>query len=214
MRFDVSVKINPIVSWDEASETQKDEALNFWRQTDYVWVSESIWENDGEELLDSVKAVSKLNGVPIKDWNISEYGPSWIRWEWPWNDAESLEGKRAIAWLENNLLNHLRVPYGIKDISGPYSIRKWSVKVDGYSPGQVNTGALTGMWSDHVIISALIDSVNTGDTLGDAFENLGSVIARYVEDQTTYAYSMEYLETELRPDLRLGNDWQVVGLLD
>jgi hypothetical protein len=90
-----------------------------------------------------------------------------------------------MAWLENNLLGKLRIPWKGQART---SVRKYGKY---YRPGLIHSCPFTGFHADDVYIEALREAVRSGDTLKEAFEGLANECARLLEEEAEYQASEE-----------------------
>ncbi len=77
---------------------------------------QDVAEDDftANEIFDSLEGLFAAAGVRLYDYQLSAYGRSYLRAEFPGEDADKvsqLKGPRALAWIENHLLGPLRIPY-------------------------------------------------------------------------------------------------------
>lgn len=141
------------------------------------------------ELMDSVKALFDAAGVEMADWSIGMYSPSYIRADFRGEyaeETEKLSGPRALAWIENNLLSGLRVPW-----TGPRraELRKYGA---GYYAGQVKPCPFTGICYDDDLLNRLMESIKAGDTLAEAFEGLAIEARKIAESEDEYEREEAY----------------------
>lgn len=149
-------------------------ALEDWResvQSDPAWVS---------EIMDSFEAVFKAAGLTLKDYSI---GTDCTVAQF---DGEGLTGKRASAWLENNLLAGLRIPWSGK--------RRWkNAKYGrGYRPGLIPPCPFTGWCFDEDLLDDLRDSIRGGLSIKEAFEGLADKAAKLIEEEIEAQCSEDY----------------------
>jgi hypothetical protein len=105
--------------------------------------------NWGAEMLDSLKTLIELGGYRLKDYSIvdSSCRNNYIRPEE--RECDELSGKRAMAWLENNILSKLRD-----------------------KKGELDASKLTGYFMDYPLVESLQESIRTGSTIRQAFRDL------------------------------------------
>jgi hypothetical protein len=102
-----------------------------------------------------------------------------------------------MAWLENNLLAGLRIPYKGAER------RKLAQYGAAYRSGMIKPCPFTGMCYDENMIKGVVKAVRAGYTLGDCFRWLAGEATRLIEAEYEYANSDEYIAEHL--DV---NDWQ------
>jgi anti-sigma28 factor (negative regulator of flagellin synthesis) len=119
-----------------------------------------------QEMVDSLKALIELGGYKLGGYSL---GGSYCRGnniEINERDCDELLGKRAFAWLENNILSKLRD-----------------------KKGQLDAIKLTGYCFDCDLVEALQKSIREGSTIREAFKSLAHTFAEQVdrewEDQTS-----------------------------
>ena len=152
-------------------------ALENWRasvQEDPSWVS---------EIVDSFKAVFKAAGLTLKNYSIGGHGTGCTVESF---DAEDLSGPRAWAWLENNLLDRLRIPWSGK---GRWKNAKYGRD---YRPGMIPPCPLTGYCFDDDLLDDLRDSIRGGMTIKDAFRALADKAAKLIEEEMEAQCSEDY----------------------
>lgn len=163
--------ITKAYKYSELSDEAKKRARDKYRETNTDNYSL-------DEMMESLKAVFKAARIKLGDWRIGAYGHSYVRFNM--GDAETLTGKRAAAWLENNLFGPLRITRAHFN-----EHRKDYLKYgDGYRIGQIKSCALTGMCYDEDLFESLRKSVRAGHNLRDAFAELADVVRRLDEAET------------------------------
>lgn len=136
-----------------------------------------------DEIMDSLKGLFKASGITLKDWSIGPHSYSYVKFDM--GDAGRLEGSRAMAWLENNLLSSLRIPYTGK--------RRWELGKYGeaYRPGKVKPCPFTGYCADDDFLKALQENVRQGMSLKDAFKNMAGIASNLMEKEYEHEQSEE-----------------------
>lgn len=192
-------KVN-VYLFDELSEDAKANAIErerrfIQRDSDYPWLDETF---------ESMKATIEAAGIKLKDWSLAPYScGSYIKLEFPeiynYGDcfkingdyAEELTGKRAYAWLENNLFSHLRISFKGR--------RRWDDFKYGedYRPGHIPPGPFTGCLYDNDFISSLLDSVKNGENIYDAFHGLVQTCNHIARQEIEYVESDEGISDKL-----------------
>lgn len=130
-----------------------------------------------EDIVQSLKAlVVNTRGVRLRDYSIGEY-KSYIKVSFDNSDAENLSGKRAFAWLENNLINDYRIPF-TGNMRKEY--RKYG---EYYRAGMIKSCPFTGYCADDDYIDSLYEDIKSGCTLKEAFENLATVAQRLIRNE-------------------------------
>lgn len=165
-----------------------------------------------DEIMDSLKAIYKHSGIELKDWSISGDCPSQsdVRLEFPYGygageqEVRDLSGQRALAWIENNLLSKFR----IKDNSMQKYNKGYPKGFRPYSIGNVKPCPFTGYCADDEFIDALLKSVKSGDTLGEAYSNLAYVAGKMFENEYRNMWDDEYFE--IQDQITLTIDGQII----
>ncbi len=196
-----------------------DSALSHWQDRESYDLG-IPWQ---DETIDSLKAVLKAAGVTLRDWSLGAYNRgnhisiSFTGFDGCSNDEiEELSGKRAFAWLENNLFAGLRV-------RGNMRVDDWRKQMDpqtghfrkGYKldetaryyrtmdgklhrregkVGEVPSCPLTGYCADEDYLDSLRKAIRSGDTLKEAFSGLADVCEKLLESEAEHMQSAEYFE--------------------
>jgi hypothetical protein len=175
-----------VYTYDELSNEAQAVARENYRKRlqacgDYAWM---------DEIYDSCKKLFEAAGVAMRDYQLGSYRSD-ITAGFSSCEVEELNGGRAMAWVENNLLSGLRIPWR--------GAGRWRVAKYGscYRPGLVPPCPFTGYCADDDLLDALIKSVREGDTLREAFEGLAQVVERLVNDEIESQLSDEYMGEHL-----------------
>lgn len=169
------MKTITVYEFNELSEEAKEKARAWYREA----AASDNYSLD--EMLESLKAVFKVLGYPMKDWSIGPYNRgNFLKVDL--GDANDLTGKRALAWLENNLFDQLRItPAQFKTKQKEYM----SYGTD-YRPGNVPPCPLTGVCYDDDLLDALRKDVIAGETLKDALQGLADKVQAMNEAEIEY----------------------------
>jgi len=171
-----------LYEFTELTETSKQTALNNYRNT----ISEIFW---ADEIVDSVKALFEAcNGIELIDYSLGERG-SYVKIRF-FEDAEELTGKRAIAWIENNLLSNLRIPYS-KHNGERQRMAQYRAY---YRPGMIKPCPFTGCCYDEDILGQLRADIKNGESLYYAFKNIADTAQRLISEEAENQSSDEYIE--------------------
>lgn len=97
---EITVKL---YQFDELSDDAKEKAREWWKrledqETYYI-----------EEIADSLKKLFEKANMPLKDWSLGPYNQNNFVKFYMEENTKELQGKRALAWIENNLLYKLRI---------------------------------------------------------------------------------------------------------
>lgn len=152
-----------------------------------------------KEIFFSLKRLfDHCTGVTLADYDLGVYTPSGgLTIQFANGPAAQLTGRRAMAWLENNLIGRLRMPW-----TGQ---KRWELAKYGeaYRPGLVPPCPFTGDCVDEDYLDALRKAVNGGATLQRAFEGLADVYRRIHETEDEYEQSEDYFRDQAE-----ANDWE------
>jgi len=164
------------------------------------------------ETIQSLKEIVKDAGIELRDWNLGAYNRNnGIELRFynasgtsdNHDEISEMSGKRAFAWLENNLLCKYRIPFismmGSKkrrNFAG-YQTRKF------YAPGLVAPCPATGYCSDDEYLESLQTSLRKGWTLKESFENLADVCQTILERDSEDQRSEDYFLNECS-----AHEWQ------
>lgn len=194
-------------TYDELTSEAKDYAFSEWRQG----VDSDPYVPFDDDIRGSIRGGIESAGLTLSDWNIGTNAYSWLKvagLDDGWTTASELRGKRALAWLENNLLAQYRIPWSGEQRT---SVAKYGRF---YRPGMVSPCPFTGYYLDDVVIDHLINRISKcDDTLEKAFESLASVWQRASEDEVESARSREYFEDTWAHEtqyLANGDVWEAV----
>lgn len=169
-----------IYEFSELSEGAKENALRQYResQTEVFWMDKTI---------QSLKSLfENCNGISLKDWSLGEY-QSWIRVEFTNDEVEKFSGKRAMAWIENNLLSNIRISY--------YGNKRKELRQYGkyYYAGLIKPCPFTGYCADDDLLDDLLKEIKSGTDLKTAFEGLASIVQKIIQNEWEYQQSEEYI---------------------
>lgn len=145
-----------------------------------------------DELKDSIISLLKTAKVRVLDYAISPYSPSYLDIEFP-DGVGELYGKRAFAWLENNLLGKLRKPYA-KPAQRYASEIRYKAKRPYTLAGDIPACPFTGYYADDAFLDALRQAIANKDSLQEAFENLANTWRDLLQQDVEQARSEENFE--------------------
>lgn len=155
-----------------------------------------------EEIIDSLKAIFDRSGLRLRNYSIGAYCYSDLTVDME-SDVANLSGNRALAWIENNLLADLRIPYkpmfklwsdGWKPTVKRGELSKYGAY---YRPGMIHPRPFTGVCFDEDFIEALLKAIKSGDTLKEAYTGLADVAQKLMESEVDYQNSEEnFLEQD------------------
>lgn len=167
-----------LYTFDELSDEAKEKAIENYRAKNF----EIFWS---QEIFDSLKELLKLANVSLRDYSLG-LERSYIKIDME-EEIKNLYGPRAIAWLENNLLCKLRVPWkGKRRIKG----RKYK----NYA-GMIPSCPLTGICFDDDFLNELRENIKK-NTLYDSFmwlaDKYQSLLNAEHENQNSEEYISEH----------------------
>lgn len=168
-----------------------------------------------EEIFDSLKATVEAAGLTLKDWNLGICNRSnGIDVRFHEEGAEDLSGKRAFAWLENNLFGPLRVRGNTriddwrKHVNPATGFLKQGAPLDKTARyyrtldgklhrsdgavGSIPSCPLTGVCFDEDYLDALRKAIRNGDTLKEAFEGLADTYVELLQAEYDATQTEEY----------------------
>lgn len=166
-----------------------------------------------DETIGSLKTIIKDAGLSLSDWSLGAYNRgNHITVEFSQDEVSEFTGRRAFAWLENNLLSGYRIPIQpaahperrkrlgyMRGYSGCHPLGSWNF----YEPGRIAPCPVTGYCADGEYLDALRQSLRDGRTLKQAFEDLADVCMNLLErDAEANANEESFLE---RADI---GEWQ------
>lgn len=168
---------------DEAKATARDWLRDATASDTYVL----------DEMIDSLKALFKASGIKLVDWSIGAYNQNnYVKFDL--GDAADLTGARAMAWLENNLFDRLR----ITPAEFEKKRKEYMSYGEGYRIGKIKPCPLTGMGYDEDLLDAIRKSISSGETLKEAFKGLADHIAKMFETEVEYQNKDEQVEENIR----------------
>lgn len=177
-------ELRTLYSFRELSETARLAAVERF-QNNRMEDGYTPWQ---EEILESYKAIIEALHLRVshRDGNILGFQIG--------AGLNSMQGKRAMAWVENNLLAPLRIPW-----RGP---RRTIARKHGrhYYAGRVPPCPFTGYCADDDFINAFIDAIKHGDTMEDAARNLSNVCDNLMEEEREAWCSEECVREDLMED--------------
>lgn len=189
-------------TYSELTSEAKYYAFSEWQQG----VDNDPYVPFDDDIRGSIRGGIESAGLSLSDWSIGTHGYSWVKVT-GLDDAGELRGKRALAWLENNLLAQYRIPWSGEQRTSVARYGRF------YRPGMVTPDPFTGYYLDDVVIEHLINRISKcDDTLEEAFESLASVWQRALEDEVESARSREYFEDTWAHEaqyLANGDTWEV-----
>jgi len=163
---------------------------------------EQCWEDIFwmDEIVDCFKAIFKISNIKIYDWSLGAYSHCYVKFESPsyyeYNeendydeevDWNTLEGDKAIAWLNENF-----------DIS---SFEKIDYEYEGKKKQRIDfkkkdgkdwSCEFTGYYADHDYLESLYFDILSGSNLKNAFTNLADVCGKLIEQELHAQQEEEY----------------------
>lgn len=150
-----------------------------------------------EEIMDSMKSTFKAAGVDLKDWEISDCSPCYVKFSIPtyWSEladedklVDDYTGKKALNWLKDSfeLKSVKRVGFIGHDKKKHY--RYDIVNKDGKSWD----ADFTGYCADYDFMFSLLEDVSKNNcTLYEAFDGLADVAGKLFRNEWEYIMSEE-----------------------
>ena len=166
-----------IYKYTELSKEAKEKVKENFGQSECFWTDDTI--KSFQELFNS------CDNISLDDYSLGDY-QSYARVSFTYSEIEEMTGKRAMAWIENNLLYNIRVSY--------YGQKRKELRQYGkyYYAGKIKPCPFTGYCSDDDFLESLLNDIKEGSTLKDAFENLASVCQKLIQSEIEHQYSEEY----------------------
>lgn len=182
-----------VYSITELSQDARDYAIEKYKEKN----TEIFWQ---DETIESLKGLfENCNGIKLKDYSLGEYNSN-IDVEFSQDEVENISGKRAFAWIENNLLSNIRIPY-------KHDKRKEYLKYgEGYKSGQIKSCPFTGYCADENFLDCLMESIKSGMNLKKSFESLASEYQKIINNEIEYQNSDDYIIEHM-----LANDYQFLN---
>lgn len=174
-----------VYSFNELSQEAKEKALNDYREgmTEIFWMDETV---------ESLKGLFKnCQRVDLTNWSLGDY-QSWLNIRFNYDEVENFTGKRAIAWIENNLLINIRIPENSFAMNG--TRRKLAQYGKYYRAGMIKPCPFTGYCADDDFLHDLISEVKQGTDLKTAFEGLAVTCQKLIMNEMEYQQSDEYIK--------------------
>jgi hypothetical protein len=181
-----AMKTISVYQFNELSAKAQETAIENYRNKHYD--QEVFWAS---EMVDSLKGLFKVcDGIKLKDYSLGDQRSS-IDVEFSQDEAGNLSGKRAFAWIENNLLSNIRIPfYGDKR----KELRKYGRS---YYAGNIKPCPFTGYCFDENLLESLLNDIKDGTDLKTAFEGLAQVYEKQFNAEQDYQNSDEYIKEQL-----------------
>ena len=168
----MKTKTIKIYSFNELDAKGKERVLDKWREHD----TGDAWSDEWRE---SMELFAKWLGITVKDWSVSVWGNSYVKWEYEnsdWNyadgdPAETMTGVRLRTWIINNWLPEFwKGKYYSKTLStSPYRYISRYSKIN----GSYMDCPMTGYCGDNSLIYPLLQFVenpNNSTCLNDLIE--------------------------------------------
>lgn len=153
-----------------------------------------------DEIMDSMKELIKSLDFKLRNYSIGAYTHSFLTAECENDSWKELSGRRAFAFVENHLFQHLRIPWkgkkrwemakynaGYRSCHPPQSFVRQS-----YSAGRVPPCPLTGMCFDNDFIDHLMEKLREGYTVKEAIESLAEKASDLLENECESVRSEAY----------------------
>lgn len=164
----------------ELEQQAQDAAYEVWRQATDPYCIDHVFEY----LTKTFEVMQDETGLSL-DWSLGTYERCYI---FAYVDGQEYgfdgDAARSMAWLENNLLAHHRVPWGIRKIRERHEY--------GYdAPGTLPDLPLTGAFTDALVIGGLIEQFRQGKGWDNAWRGLAQEIGEFLEEEAIYQTSRE-----------------------
>lgn len=163
------------------TELQERNPAGFARALDEYAAGECQWQDTSDEWA-SLAALDKHIGYGRQYPGYSHRGLG---------DTADLTGPRALAWLENEVLGPLRLPWGYMAAPGPLGVDRRKHAKYRERPGTVPACPFTGYYTDEVLLDDLRASLLAGMSVGDAMLALEAAIQKVCDEELDYRTSEE-----------------------
>lgn len=164
--------------YSELSDEAKERALDDWRAHNY----EINWQ---DELFDSLKTLIERSGFKLSDYSLG-LERSYIRLDMP-DEIAVMEGPRAMAWIENNLLSNLRIS------PAQYKAKGYAKYGKAYRVGCIKPCPFTGVCYDEDFLDSLLANIRQGYCLKDCYNWLANKYQELLDAEYEYQTSEEYI---------------------
>jgi tRNA G26 N,N-dimethylase Trm1 len=175
-----------VFEYSELSEESKEVAYQNWLNhsgdndfhTDFRW----------SEIFQSFKILMNDLNLNVDNWSVSYggYGHDYINWSTCNDNIKEFRGKRAFAYVENNLLSKYRVSYS------KYNQNIKQYRSYGYKPNHVECCPLTGVCYDETLIETLLENLKEGYTLNFAVNKVCRKVIKIIHEEYKYFSSKEF----------------------
>jgi len=175
-----------LYKFDELSESAQEKAITNWRNntTEYSWI---------DEYMNSLKEFCSVTGIDLKDWSISPYNHSYIKWEF--DGAENINSVRLATWLINNWMDSFEKGkyYSIGSIGSNHRSRYSKIQMETCCP-------LTGYCGDDDLIYPVLefikkpDNSDINDIIGNCMDSFIKSVNSDCESQDSDEYIKETIE--------------------
>lgn len=175
-----------LYQFDELTKEAQEYAIEQYRNEyhDIFWT---------DEILESLKGLfNNCDNIKLKDYSIGECH-SWLKIEFDRDEIAEFTGKRALAWIENNLLSNIRiskVSLSIKT-SSRYKMAQYGRY---YRAGMIKPCPFTGVCFDEDLLDDLLKNIKSNMTLEDSFRALANTCQKLYNNEIEYQNSKEYIK--------------------
>lgn len=169
--------------FNELSEEAQKTALEKFRDGNYFEINLGI-----DDIIQSLTGLfNACNDISIIDWSLGESN-SYIDVSFKEDMVENFTGRRALAWVENNLYHNIRIPYENRKERAKF--RKYGKD---YYPGKIKPCPFTGMYYDIDFLNDLDQSIKHGLDLKTSFEGLATIAQKLINQLIEYFTSDQYI---------------------
>jgi hypothetical protein len=176
-----------LYTYDELSDDAKKKALAKWSEDNH-----DIVQIYFDEIFDSYKSFIECTSFTLANYKIDLYN-QYIELSHDYKDEIfELQGKRAMAWLENDVLSQFRVTHRERF----NNIKLYSKYGEGYKTGQVKTCPLTGYCYDDIFIDEFKMAILGGSTVETAFYAVEITLSKLLIETNDWTNSEEYFRED------------------
>ena len=172
--------------WDDLTPNQQ-KVLVAERVHRNTYAPETPWSGEIWDSYNAIMAAANIDAEALR------YGYE--------GGTLDLSGPRALAWLENQIVSPVRVPYG------PAHYVRYRHAFTGELSRLHRTGVpgtvicpFTGVYSDDVMLDAMADVFRQGGTVRDALKRIAGVAEDLIQAEIDAYTSESYAEESLRDE--------------
>ena len=168
-------------SFEELKEEIQEKVINnFKYEEEFQWLYDEVTDS----FISLVNTCTGIKEIQYYDNTIEFYEEK----------AQYLSGKRAFAWIENNLLSHLRIGYNLKSEKN----KRLRSLGKNYRPENIKPCPFTGICYDENLLETLLKEIKNGYNLIEAFYFTKQEVKTIIEREQEYLLSDERIINEIK----------------